>query len=97
MEIHHFDARGGRHEDRGMRMSKTVQVRWGLLRAGATVISENRADREHKVVTVEHHGSTVSVLFWDGTREHHSENAYARVRLSESKRPRECSSSSELR
>jgi hypothetical protein len=96
METQHFDARGGRHEERGMRMSKTVQVRWGLLRPGATVISENETDHEHKVVTVEHHGSTVSVLFWDGIREHHSENAYARVRLSESAEQRECSSSSEL-
>ena len=41
-----------------MRMSNTVQVRWGLLRPGATVISENGADPAHKVVTVEHHGST---------------------------------------
>lgn len=80
-----------------MRMSKTVQVRWGLLRPGATVISEDGADHAHKVVAVEHQGSTVSVLFWDGIREHHSENAYARVRLSESARPRECSSSCELR
>ena len=72
-----------------MRMSKTVQVRWGLLRPGATVISENEADHAHKVVTVEHEGSTVSVLFWDGVREHHREDAYARVRLSETARPRE--------
>jgi hypothetical protein len=40
-------------------------------------------------VTVEHRGSTVSVLFWDGSREHHSEDDYARVRLSESTRQRE--------
>jgi hypothetical protein len=79
-----------------MRMSKTVQVRWGLLRPGTTVVSENETEHEHKVVAVEHRGSTVSVLFWDGVREHHSENAYARVRLSESARRRECSSSSEL-
>jgi hypothetical protein len=91
----YFDARGGRHEERGMTKSKIVRVRWGLLRPGATVISENETDHEHKVVTVEHHGSMVSVLFWDGFREHHSEDAYARVHLSESTRPRERSSSSE--
>lgn len=72
-----------------MTMSKTVQVRWGLLRPGATVISDDQTDHEHKVVTVEHLGPTVSVLFWDGIREHHSEDAYARVRLSESAQPRE--------
>ncbi|HEV3135736.1 MAG TPA: hypothetical protein VG348_13645 [Acidimicrobiia bacterium] len=72
-----------------MKKSKTVQVRWGLLRPGATVIGENGNDQEHKVVTVEHRGSTVSVLFWDGSREHHSEDDYARVRLSESTRQRE--------
>lgn len=71
-----------------MTKSKIVQVRWGLLRPGATVIGENEND-EHRVVTVEHQGSTVSVLFWDGVREHHNEDAYARVRLSESTRPRE--------
>jgi hypothetical protein len=64
-----------------MTKSKIVRVRWGLLRPGATVVSENEANHEHKVVTVEHQGSTVSVLFWDGSREHHSEDAYARVRL----------------
>ena len=69
-----------------MTMSKTVRVRWGLLRPGATVISEGETHHEHKVVTVEHQGSTVSVLFWDGSREHHSEDGYARVRLSESTR-----------
>jgi hypothetical protein len=73
-----------------MRMSKTVQVRWGLLRPGATVISENETDHEHKVVTVEHQGSTVSVLFWDGVRERHGEDAYARVRVSESAQQLEC-------
>jgi hypothetical protein len=72
-----------------MTMSKIVRVPWGLLRPGATVISENETDHEHKVVSVDHLGSTVSVLFWDGSREHHSEDAYARVRLSESTRPRE--------
>ena len=71
-----------------MTKSKIVQVRWGLLRPGATVISENETDHEHKVVTVEHQGSTVNVLFWDGVREHHSEDTYARVRLSETTRPR---------
>ncbi len=71
-----------------MTKSKIVRVRWGLLRPGATVISENETDHEHKVVTVEHQGSTVNVLFWDGVREHHSEDTYARVRLSESTRPR---------
>ena len=61
-------------------MAKTTQVRWGLLRPGATVASDPpSADR--KVVSIEHRGATVSVLFWDGTREHHSEDAVARVRL----------------
>ena len=46
-----FNARGGRHEERGMTKSKIVRVRWGLLRPGATVVSENEADHEHKVVT----------------------------------------------
>jgi hypothetical protein len=59
-------------------MSNTMQVRWGLLRPGATVVGE-RDGHQHKVVTVEHRGTTVSVLFWDGTRELHSEDAYARV------------------
>jgi hypothetical protein len=86
---YYFDARGGRHEERGMRMSKTVQVRWGLLRPGATVISEDQTHHEHKVVTVEHLGPTVSVLFRDGIREQHSQDAYARVRLSETAEPRE--------
>ena len=72
-----------------MTKSKIVQVRWGLLRPGATVISENATDHEHKVVTVEHQGSMVNVLFWDGVREHHSEDTYARVRLSETTRRRE--------
>ena len=66
-----------------MTKSKIVRVRWGLLRPGATVVSENETNHEHKVVTVEHQGSTVNVLFWDGSREHHSEGAYARVRLRE--------------
>jgi hypothetical protein len=73
----------------GMTMSKIVRVRWGLLRPGATVIGDNETDHEHKIVAVDHQGSTVSVLFWDGVREHHSEDAYARVRLSELTRPRE--------
>ena len=64
-----------------MTKSKIVRVCWGLLRPGATVVGENENNHEHKVVTVEHQGSTVSVLFWDGVREHHSEDAYARVRL----------------
>jgi hypothetical protein len=89
METSYFDARGGRHEEPGMTSSKIVRVRWGLLRPGATVISENGTDHEHKVVSVDHQGSTVSVLFWDGSREHHSEDAHARVRLFESARPRE--------
>ncbi|HEY4397070.1 MAG TPA: hypothetical protein VGO28_05315 [Acidimicrobiia bacterium] len=66
--------------------TNTMRVRWGLLRPGATVISDGETGREHKVVTVEHHGSTVSVLFWDGSREHHSEDGYAQVRLAESTR-----------
>jgi prepilin-type processing-associated H-X9-DG protein len=64
-----------------MTKSKIVRVRWGLLRPGATVVSENETDHEHKVVTVEHQGSTVNVLFWDGVREHHREDAYPQVRL----------------
>jgi hypothetical protein len=72
-----------------MTMSKIVRARWGVLRPGATVISENATDHEHKVVAVEHQGSTVSVLFWDGAREQHSEDDCARVRLSELTRPRE--------
>jgi hypothetical protein len=71
-----------------MTKSKIVRVRWGPLRPGATVISENETEHEHKVVTVGHQGSTVSVLFWDGVREHHSEDDFARVRLSESTRQR---------
>ena len=63
-------------------MSNTMQVRWGLLRSGATVVDEHDGN-EHKVVTVEHRGTTVSVLFWDGTRELHSEDAYTHVRLNE--------------
>ena len=78
-----------------MTKTKVVQVRWGLLRPGATVMSENETDHEHTVVTVDHQGSTVNVLFWDGVREHHGEDAYARVRLSESTQPRERSLSSE--
>jgi hypothetical protein len=64
-------------------MAKTVQVPWGLLRPGSTVVGDRERD-EHKVVSVDHEGSTVSVLFWDGTREVHSEAAYVRVRLSHS-------------
>jgi hypothetical protein len=64
-----------------MTKSKVVRVRWALLRPGATVVSENETDHEHTVVTIERQGSTVSVLFWDGVREHHSEDAYAQVRL----------------
>lgn len=61
-------------------MPKTAQVRWGLLRPGATVTSEP-PEPDRKVVTVDHCGATVSVLFWDGTRELHSEESIARVRL----------------
>ena len=63
-------------------MPMTKQVRWGLLRPGATVVGEHE-NGGHKVVTVEHRGTTVSVLFWDGARELHSEDAYARVLLSD--------------
>ena len=63
-------------------MPMTKQVRWGLLRPGATVVGEHE-NGGHKVVTVEHRGTTVSVLFWDGTRELHSEAAYTRVLLND--------------
>jgi hypothetical protein len=66
--------------ERRTMMPMTKQVRWGLLRPGATVVGEHENDG-HKVVTVEHRGTTVSVLFWDGTRERHGEDAYARVLL----------------
>jgi hypothetical protein len=65
-------------------MAKTVQVPWGLLRPGSTVVGDRERDDEHKVVSVDHEGSTVSVLFWDGTREVHSEHASTLVRLTES-------------
>ena len=68
-------------------MSNTMQVRWGVLRPGATVVGERGSDW-HKVVTIERRGTTVSVLFWDGTRELHSEDAYARVLLHDQARPR---------
>ena len=66
-------------------MAKTLQVPWEVLRPGATVVDDNDHGhvREHKVVAVEHHGTTVSVLFWDGSRELHSRRSYARVRLSD--------------
>lgn len=63
-------------------MPMTRQVRWGLLRPGTTVVGEHENDA-HKVVTVEHRGTTVSVLFWDGTRELHSQDAYTRVLLND--------------
>jgi hypothetical protein len=66
-------------------MAKTVHVPWRLLRPGSTVVGDRERDGEHKVVSVDHQGSTVSVLFWDGTREVHSEDAYTLVRLTESK------------
>jgi hypothetical protein len=66
-------------------MAKTVQVPWGLLRPGSTVVGDRERHDEHKIVSVDHQGSTVSVLFWDGTRELHSEDAYTLVRLTESK------------
>jgi hypothetical protein len=65
-------------------MVKTLQVPWEVLRPGATVVDDHHEhEREHKVVAVEHHGTTVSVLFWDGSRELHSRRSYARVRLSD--------------
>ncbi len=63
-------------------MPNTMQVRWGLLRPGATVVGDHAGD-QHKVVMVDHRGTTVSVLFWDGKRELHSEDAYARVLVDE--------------
>jgi hypothetical protein len=69
-----------------MMMPVTMQVRWGLLRPGATVVGEHEDDPQ-KVVAVEHRGTMVSVLFWDGTRELHSEDAYTRVLLNEPTRP----------
>ena len=66
-------------------MAKTLQVPWEVLRPGATVVDDNdhEHEREHKVVAVEHDGTTVSVLYWDGVRELHSSRSYARVRLSD--------------
>ena len=66
-------------------MSRTAQVRWGLLRPGTTVVGDmDTTDR--KVVAVDHRGTTVSVLFWDGTRELHGEDAFTRVRLTHASR-----------
>jgi hypothetical protein len=64
-------------------MAKTLQVPWEVLRPGATVVDDNdyEHEREHKVVAVDHDGTTVSVLYWDGVRELHSSRSYARVRL----------------
>jgi hypothetical protein len=45
------------------------------------VVNDHGHEHEHKVVSVEHRGTTVSVLFQEGTRELHNEDAYARVRL----------------
>jgi hypothetical protein len=56
-----------------------VQVPWRRLRPGATVLGQD--GRDHKVVVVEHRGHVVGVLFWDGIRELHDENARARVKL----------------
>jgi hypothetical protein len=64
-------------------MAKTLQVPWEVLRPGAIVVDDHENEREHKVVMVEHHGTNVSVLFWDGSRELHSGRSYARVRLSD--------------
>ncbi len=64
-------------------MAKNAHVRWGLLRPGATVAGDP-PQPDRKVVSVEHRGTTVSVLFWDGTREQHSEDAVASVCLSNS-------------
>jgi hypothetical protein len=64
-------------------MAKTLQVPWEVLRPGATVVDDHERELEHKVVAVEHDGTTVSVLYWDGTRELHSGRSYARVRLSD--------------
>jgi hypothetical protein len=66
-------------------MAKTLQVPWGVLRPGATVVDDNDHghEKKHKVVAVDHHGTTVSVLFWDGSRELHNRRFYARVRLSD--------------
>jgi hypothetical protein len=63
-------------------MSKTMQVPWRVMRPGATVVGHDEGN-QHKVVTVDHQGTTVSVLYWDGTREVHSEDAYTRVLLNE--------------
>jgi hypothetical protein len=71
-------------------MANTMQVRWGLLRPGATVKGEHDGS-EHKVVSVEHRGTMVSVPFWDGTRELHGEDAYARVLANAPARPRKAS------
>lgn len=68
-------------------MARTMQVPWGLLRPGATVVGDQEPEFEHKVVTVDRRGSTVSVLYWDGKREIHSDGAYARVLLNDPARP----------
>jgi len=68
-------------------MAKTMQVPWGLLRPGATVVGDQEPESEHKVVTVDRRGSTVSVLYWDGKRETHTDTAYARVLLNDAARP----------
>lgn len=65
-------------------MAKTMQVPWGLLRPGSTVVGDRERGGEHTVVSVDHEGSTVSVLFWDGTREVHSEDVSVFVRLIDS-------------
>jgi len=64
-------------------MARTARARWGLLRPGATV-SSGPSGPDRRVVSVDHRGTTVSVLFWDGTRELHREDAVARVRIGNS-------------
>jgi hypothetical protein len=60
-------------------MSRILHVPWGRLRPGVTVLGED--GREHKVVTLECSDAMVVVLFWEGTRELHDEDAWARVRV----------------
>jgi hypothetical protein len=68
-------------------MANTMQVPWRLLRPGATVLGDQEPESQHKVVTVDRRGSTVSVLYWDGKRETHSDSAYARVLLNDPAHP----------
>jgi len=47
------------------------------------VVDDREHDQEHKVVAVDRRGTTVSVLFWDGMRELHHQDACAHVRCND--------------